>query len=161
VNPEAQELARRFGEANDEVTAFVEACDEAQWQTTVPGEQWPVGVVLHHVAVGHLLVRDWLESARQGRPIDVKAAEIDADNARHAVEFAAVSRPETLEELRRNGAALAAVLAGLSADDLAATVAFGPADGRIMTTAQLAPATVNHCTSHLAAVRRALQAESG
>ena len=49
----AEELADAFDEANDHLSSFAPACTEAQWRTLVPGENWPVGVIVHHCAAGH------------------------------------------------------------------------------------------------------------
>jgi hypothetical protein len=123
----------------------------------VEGENWPVGVVMHHIAMGHLQMMDWLDRARRGDAIVTTASDIDDDNARHAIAFAGVGRAETAEQLRSHGAALAELIGGLSTGELALSVSFGPAHGRAVTAAQLAPVAVRHCTAHLADARAALQ----
>jgi hypothetical protein len=157
VTEGAQEIAREVDAANDEVISFVESCTDGQWTTMVRGEEWPVGVVIHHIAVGHMLMLDWIDRARRGEDITTTAAEIDADNARHARRFAGVARADTVEELRRHGAALARCIGGLCADELAVSVSFGPGDGMAVTAGELAPVAVRHCRTHLAAARGALE----
>lgn len=78
-------------------------------------------------------------------------------NAHHAVEAANVGQAETLELLRRNGAAAAAVVSGLSDEQLARTfTAFG---GQQMSAAQfIEGAVVGHAEQHLASIREALGA---
>ena len=49
----ATALADDFAAANAEVMAFARSCSDAEWAVTVPGEEWTVGVVLHHIAEGH------------------------------------------------------------------------------------------------------------
>jgi uncharacterized damage-inducible protein DinB len=156
THPEAEQIAREVAAVNDEIIALAESLDDGQWNAVVPGEEWSVGVVVHHVARGHLQMVEWLGRARRGQAITKTAAEIDDDNARHAVAFAAVSRPEAVEELRRNGAELTETLRSLDADELARTAAFGPAGGRAMTTLQLASVSPRHPGGHLAAIRNAL-----
>jgi hypothetical protein len=157
VTSAAETFAAELTAVNDEAIAFVDGCKDEQWTTSVAGENWPVGVVLHHIAVSHLLMIDWLERARRGEAITVTASEIDADNARHARDFASVGRAQTADDLRRHGAALARCMAGLSADELATSVSFGPRDGMVVTTGQLAPNATRHCRGHLDAARGALQ----
>ncbi len=77
----AEQMAGDFDAANDEAIAFVESCTEGHWTAMVSGEDWPVGVVVHHIAVGHLQMIDWLGRARCGDAITKSAAEIDSDNA--------------------------------------------------------------------------------
>jgi hypothetical protein len=149
-------FATELEAANDDAIAFVEACTDEQWRTVVSGEEWPVGVVLHHVAGGHLQMIDWLGRARRGEDITTTAVQIDADNARHARDFADVARADTVEELRRHGAALARYLRGLSPDELSVSVSFGPGNGMVVTAGQLAPIAARHCRGHLDDARAAL-----
>ncbi len=123
----------------------------------VPGEDWPVGVVVHHIAVGHRQMLDWLDRARRGDAITKTASEIDADNARHARAFAGVTRADTAEELRRHGAALRERIGGLSAEELAMSVPFGPGDGMAVTTEQLASVAARHCRTHLGGARSVVE----
>jgi hypothetical protein len=156
VEAGAEQMAVEVETVNDEAVAFVEACTDDQWRTLVTGEDWPVAVVLHHIAVGHLQMIDWLGRARRGEDISITAAEIDADNARHARDWAGVSRADTVDALRRHGAALAEYVRGLGPEELTVSVSFGPANGMAVTAAQLAPVSARHCRDHLDDARAAL-----
>jgi hypothetical protein len=151
------QMAADFETANDEVIAFAEACSDEQWSTMVTAVGWPVGVVVHHIAVGHRQMIDWLGRARRGEEITKTASDIDADNERHARAFADVSRADAIQELRQGGEALARYIRGLRPEELATTVAFGPGQGMAVTAEQLAPVSAGHCRGHLADARRALQ----
>jgi hypothetical protein len=153
----ADQIAADFEAANDEVISFADTCTDDQWSTMVSGEEWPVGVVVHHIAVGHQQMIDWLGHVRRGEEITKTASDIDADNDRHAHDFAGVSRADTIEELRDRGAALAQYIRGLRPTELAITVPFGPGNGMAVTAEQLAPISASHCRGHLADARRALQ----
>jgi hypothetical protein len=72
-----------------------------------------------------------------------------------------VSPAETLDQLRRHGAALAHLLRSLGPRELDTAVAFGPAGGREFTVRQLAPVAAGHCRGHLADARAALESPSG
>jgi hypothetical protein len=150
-------MAADLERANAEAVAFVETCTDEQWRTVVTGEEWSVGVVLHHIAVGHLQMIDWLGRVRRGEDITKTAAEIDADNARHARDSAGVSRTDTVEQLRRHGSALATYMRGLSPEELTVSVSFGPGNGMAVTALQLAPVSARHCLEHLNDARTALE----
>lgn len=154
---DVEDLAAELEEANDEAIVFVESCGDGPWTTMVEGENWTVGVVIHHIARGHRQMVDWLGHVRRGEAIAKTAAEIDDDNAHHAVDLAAVTRETTIEELRIEGAELATLIRGFTAAELATTAAFGPGDGMEVTAEQLIPVAVRHCRTHLADARRALE----
>lgn len=151
-NDYATELER----VNEEVVTFVRSCSDDQWRTNVPGENWPVGVVMHHVAAGHQLVGGWIESARNGEDIAITGEEIDSANARHADEQVGVTASETVELLGSNGAALAALIRSLDEDEMERKVRFAPAGGALRSTEQLCGAASGHPRSHLAHVKEAL-----
>jgi hypothetical protein len=156
-NAEAEQIAGDFEEENEDVIVFAGRCTDGQWSAMVAGEDWPVGVVLHHIAIGHQQMLGWLDLARRGEEIAKTAAEIDADNARHAHDFAGVTRSETVEGLRRHGDALALFIRSLDAEELATSVAFGPAEGMEVTTQALAAVSARHCRTHLADAREAVE----
>jgi hypothetical protein len=150
------ELADAFEEANDALVSFARSCTEAQWRTMVPGENWPVGVVVHHCAVGHRLLLGWVESACRGEDIEDSGDTVDAANAVHAIASAEVDATETVELLDRNGAAVLSVLRALREDELARTVGFGPAGGAPFSVEQLAAAAARHGSTHFASIQAAL-----
>jgi DinB superfamily len=157
VTSEADELAAAFEAANDGVISFVETCSDGQWSAMVSGEDWSVGVVMHHVAVGHLQMLDWVGRASRGEAVEKTGDEIDADNARHARDFAGVTRAETMEALRRHGDGLGQFMRRLSADELATSVPFGPGGGMAVTTEQLASVAARHCRTHLDGAHAAVE----
>lgn len=159
MTTDADELAEVFEAANDEVISFVETCPDGQWTSMVSGEDWSVGVVMHHIAVGHLQMLDWLGRASRGEAVDKSGTEIDADNARHAQDFAGVTRAETTEALRLHGDALGQFIRQLSADELATSVPFSPGGGMAVTTEQLASVAARHCRTHLDGAHGAVQSD--
>ncbi len=83
--------------------AFAQACDEREWALSVPGEGWPVGVVLHHIAEGHAHGARWLQDMARGEGVTETAADVDRVNAVHAVRAEAVGPAETVALLEVNG----------------------------------------------------------
>jgi len=150
------DYADQLERANADAIAFAEACSDEEWGTVVPGENWPVGVVLHHVALGHGLTAGWVDCALAGTAIEGSAEEIDTANARHAEEFAGVGVAETVDLLRANGAAAVAKLRSLDATDLALTTSFGPAGGQPLSIDQYCNAAVRHPEVHLGHAKAAV-----
>ena len=153
----AVSLADDFAAANGEAMAFVRGCTDSEWKTPVPGEGWSVGVVLHHIAVGHghgvrrIVAVDVL--GRLGHPL---AAGHVLEPA-HAVRMEAVGRDETLALLEQNGAQLQSFLRALSDDELDRTAPFGPAGGRAFSVEALAGVGARHTREHLRHARDALR----
>ncbi len=77
-------LADDFGAANAEAIAFARRCGAEEWSAAVPGENWSVGVVLHHIAEGHGQTARWLRAMSRGQGVPDTAADIDRANAAHA-----------------------------------------------------------------------------
>jgi hypothetical protein len=152
-------IADDFAAANSEVVAFVRSCSDGEWLVTVPGEDWTVGVVLHHIAEGHGQGLRWLDSMVRGEGVSDTADEIDRVNAAHAVRAEGIGPAETLALLEANGARLEAALRALTDQDLDRSARFGPAGGRELPTSDLARVTARHAREHLAHARGAVTGE--
>jgi hypothetical protein len=149
-------LADDFAAANAAVIAFTRSGTAAQWGAVVPGEEWPVGVVIHHIAEGHALSLRWLETMAQGDAVIDSADDIDARNVEHAARCATISQEETAALLVENGTRTEAALRRLSDDQLDRTAPFGPAGGHPLPVAQLAAVTARHALEHLGHARHAV-----
>jgi DinB superfamily len=152
----AAALADDFATANAEATSFVRGCSDEEWKRTVPGEGWSVGVVMHHIAVGHGHGVRWLADMRSGEGVTDTAEGIDRENAAHAVRMERVGKEETIALLEQNAAQLESALRSLSDDELDRRAPFGPAGGRAMPTAALAAVAARHTREHLAHARHAV-----
>jgi hypothetical protein len=151
-------LAEDFAAANQEVVAFAQSCSEVEWALEVPEEQWPVGVVVHHIAESHEHGLQWLSLMARGQAVTDTATGIDDDNAAHAARAATIGRDETLGLLEANATALERALRALSDEELDRTAPFGPADGRELSTVALAAVAARHPREHLAHARAAVEA---
>ena len=149
-------LADDFASANAEAMAFVRGCTDSEWKTPVPGEGWSVGVVLHHIAVGHGHGVRWLQNMTSGVGVVETAEDIDRDNAAHAERMAAVGRDETLALLEQNGTQLQSFLRALRDDELDRSAPFGPAGRRAFPVEALAAVGARHTREHLGHARDAL-----
>lgn len=134
--------------ARDRLIAFVESCTAEQWQAApLAGDPRPVGVVADHVAHAYEYLASWMRQTLLGETVTVDSDAVDALNAEHAAEAGAVTRTEAAEHLRRSGAAISALVAGCTGEDLTA------GDGRIERLAQIA---IRHADDHRTEIEAAL-----
>ena len=144
------ELAADIDAARERLAGFVGSCSDADWHSApLDGDPRPVGVVVDHVAHAYEYLAGWMRQLVAGQPADVSSEIVDALNAEHARVAASLTRAEAAGHLRDSGAASAALVAGLSADDLAA------GDGRVRRLAQIA---IRHADDHRAEIEAALAA---
>jgi len=122
MSEKAAALAEQFAQLNDDLIATVERCSDAQWAAKCPDTGWSVGVQAHHIAGGEMGLAGFIGAVANGQILPPLTMDmIDWGNARHAEEYANVSKEETLTLLRENGAAAAAMIRGLSDAQLART----------------------------------------
>jgi len=148
-----ESIATHFEQANADVIAAVEGMGDAQWRARSQNEQWPVGVVAHHVAVSHTGIADVVKAIAGGQQLPPFTQEmVDQGNAQHAREHASCTREETLALLRENGRTAEAVRA-IPDEGFARTA---PLLGRDMSAQQAAEMIlIGHPRSHLASIQAA------
>jgi DinB superfamily len=143
-------LAADINAARERLAGFVGSCSDADWRSApLDGDPRPVGLVVDHVADAYEYLAGWIRQLVAGQPVDVNNEVVDALNAEHARTAGSVTRAETAGHLRRSGADIAALVAGLSAADLAA------GDGRVRRFAQIA---IRHADDHRSEIEAALAA---
>lgn len=150
----AEALAKQFEGKAREATALLERLSDADWKKTTSSEKWPVGVVAHHMAGAHEVIAGLVKTIAAGKPAPNMSMEtLHEMNAKHAREHANCTKTETLALHKKNAAAAAAVVRGLSDPELdrSGTVLTGmPA----MTAAQLAErALIGHMDEHIGSIR--------
>src|ERR687883_331941 len=95
-----ERLAERLTQVNDTLIAVVEGCSDEEWRATCTGEGWSVGVTAHHVASSHGPISNMVRSLANSQPLPPMTMEtFDTINARHAQEFANVTKAETIDLL--------------------------------------------------------------
>ena len=142
--------AADIDEARERMVAFVTGCTEEQWRSApLDGDPRPVGVVVDHVADAYDYLAGFIRQIVAGQHVVVNNDVVDALNARHAQAAGAVSIADATGHLRRSGAAISELVAGLSAADLAA------GDGRVR---RLAWVAARHADGHRADLETALAA---
>jgi hypothetical protein len=156
----AAALADAFAAANAEAIGFARRCGADEWAVVVPGENWPVGVVLHHIAEGHGQTARWLVAMSSGQGVTDNGEDIDRANAAHAAQAASVGRAETIALLSERGAALEALLRRLDDEQLDRPAPFGPAGGQVFGSVELALVAARHTREHLAHARDAVRGQA-
>ena len=110
----SEALAKKFEAKADEATAVFEKLSDADWKKVTTAEKWPVGVTAHHVANSHAGLSGALKMLADGKGPNIDINLIHAGNAKHAQEFANCTKAETIALHKKNAAAAAAVVRGLS-----------------------------------------------
>ena len=146
------QYAAGIDQARDRLIAFVESCTAEQWRAApLEGDPRPVGVVSDHVADAYEYLATWMREILAGATVTVNSDVVDALNAEHAATAAAMTRAETVAHLRRSGAAISALVASCTAEDLKA------GDGRVERLAQIA---IRHADEHRSEIEAALAASA-
>ena len=154
MSERATELAAQFERANRDFIEEVERLSDDQWQTLVPGENWTVGVVAHHVIACYGLIGGWIRDLANGEVARPTMEELDAINAEHARRHAGCSKAETLEQARRDGAETVGLVRGLTEAQLESNGLF---NGRLWSTEEMVRRVLlTHSANHLVNIRSAL-----
>jgi hypothetical protein len=149
----SEALAGQFEAKAREAATVVERIGEADWRKVTRAEQWTVAATAHHLASAFEPVAGMAAALAAGQTITFTSAMLHEMNARHAREFAEATKAETLALHRKNAAAAAAVVRGLSDDDLGrrGTVF---ADAPPMSVEQfLTGALLEHIEEHVGSIR--------
>ncbi len=119
VSERTEALAQRFEKANSGFIEMVQGCSDEQWLTKCPGENRSVAVVASHVAGAYRAIVGWVQtiaSAQQLPPLTIEI--IDQLNAQHAERHPNPTKEEVVTALQRNGEAAAAMVRGLTDEQL-------------------------------------------
>jgi DinB family protein len=155
----ASALAIRLEEGARALIAFATGLTEAQWYMRVPHDNRTVGVVVHHVASVYPLEIEVAQTVAAGKPVvGVTMDDIHAMNAKHAAEYAAVTKETAIDLLRTNSIAAANAIRAFSDAELtqAAPVSlYG--DAPLTSQFVLEDHAVRHSYHHLAILRRTVR----
>ena len=155
----AEQLVGKFDQSCKEFTAVVEKLSDAEWKKETAGEKWSVGVVAHHVAGGCAAIAGLVQVVAKGQPLPgLTMEQIHENNAKHAKEFAGVTKAETLTLFKANAANASSMVRGLSDAELDRSATL--LAGRSMTAAQVVEGIlINHVNEHLGSIRTTVGAK--
>jgi uncharacterized damage-inducible protein DinB len=154
MGAKSEALAKQYEAKVQEVTTGLEKLSDADWKKQTSGETWTVGVVAHHIAGSHEGIAGIIKTVAGGQSIpNFTLDALHQMNAKHAHDFASCTKADTVALHKKNAAAAAAVVRGLSDADLAksGTVLTGmPA----MTVEQIVTnILINHVDEHYRSIR--------
>jgi hypothetical protein len=159
MGAKAEALAKQFEAKAQEATAALEKLSDADWKKMTDAEKWSVGVTAHHVAGSHEGIANIIKTVASGQSIPNFTMDMLHEmNAKHARDFAQCTKAETIELHKKGAAAAAALVRGLSDEQLAksGTVLTGaPA----MTTEQvITNILINHIDDHFGSIKKTVGA---
>ena len=120
MGAKAETLAKQFEAKAQEATAVMERLSDADWKKITAAEKWTVGVTAHHVAGAHEPIAGIIKTIASGQSMPHFTMDmLHEANAKHAQEHASCTKAETIALHKKGSAAAAAVVRGLSDDQLA------------------------------------------
>jgi hypothetical protein len=155
MGAKGEALAKQFEGKAQEGAAVLEKLSDADWKKVTDAEKWSVGVTAHHVAGAHEGIANIIKAVVAGQSMGNFTMDmLHAANAKHAQEHANCTKVETIALHKKNAAAAAAVVRGLSDDQLAksGTVLTGnpPMSAEQVVTGIL----INHVDDHFGSIRK-------
>ena len=146
-----------FQAENEALVTLAAGMDEREWAWDCPGEGRLVGVVVGHIAEGHLIIGQIVRAIAAGRPLPVQAQRTveqgAAFNARQARRLASRTRDDRLRTLRTNTERMTRFIGRLSDGDLARDAVGVP--GLTLADA-IERGLIGHLQGHARAVRLAV-----
>jgi hypothetical protein len=119
MSQRAKDLSERIELFRDDVIAFVDALSGEEWNAECEWEEWTAGVTARHLGAGHFGIFGLCGMILQGQELPPLTVEqINAMSDKDSREHSDCTKDEALDALRKNGADLAAFVAGLSDDEL-------------------------------------------
>jgi hypothetical protein len=154
----AELLAERITLGAEELASYIENLSETEWETTVPGEERKVGVLVHHVASSYPAEIDLATKIASGESITgITSDDIDSINADHAIEYARVAKADVLALLRENSKVAADRVRVLSDAELdrAENVSLN-ADAPLTAQFFIEDHALRHSFTHLESIKKSL-----
>ena len=150
-------LARQFETKAAEATALLEQLSEADWKRTTAAEKWTVAATAHHIAGSYEPITHIIKTLAAGQTLPHFTREmLDEMNARHAKEFAACSKAETIALHRKGAAEAAAAVRGLSDVELARTGTVFAGMPPMSAEQMVQGALLGHIDEHFGSIRKTI-----
>jgi DinB superfamily len=155
MGAKTESLAKQFEAKARETAAVIEKLSDADWQKVTTGEKWTVGVTAHHLAGAFEPVAGIVSAIAAGQARGgFTRALLDQMNAQHAKECASCTKAETLALLEQTTSKAAAVVRGLS-DEQLQTSGIVFTDAPPMTVEQMIMGgLILHIDEHLGSIRQ-------
>jgi hypothetical protein len=159
MGAKGETLAKQFETKAQEATAVLEKLSDADWKKVTDAEKWSVGVTAHHVAGSHEPIAGIIKTIASGQSMPHFTMDmLHESNAKHAKEFANVSKADTIALHKKGVAAAAAVVRGLDDDQLAKSGKV-LAEAPPMSAEQIVTGIlINHIDDHFGSIRKTVGA---
>jgi hypothetical protein len=153
----SEALAVRLEQGARALADFATTLSDTEWTTRLAGRR-RIGVIVHHVASVYPVEIQLAQMLAAGNTVTGVTWDVVHEmNGNHAMENDGVTRQAALDLLRRNSAAAAAAIRGLTDAQLAqAAPASLYADAPVTCQFMLEDHAVRHSYHHLAQIRQAL-----
>ena len=155
MGAKGEALAKQFEAKANEAAVTLEKLSDSDWEKVTEAEKWTVGVTAHHLAGGLEAVSGIITGIVAGKaPGNFTMGMLDQMNAQHAKEHANCTKAETAALLKKGAATAAAVVRGLSDEQLAKSgIVFTGVPP--MTAEQLVQrGLIMHIDEHLGSIRK-------
>ncbi len=158
----ADMLADRIEQGAFELAAFAEGMSEAEWLEPLPGnatDRRAAGTIVHHVASVYPIEIELARTIAGGKAVRDVTWELVAEmNAKHARDFAGITKSAAIELLRRNSREAAGAVRAFTDEELDRAAPFSLSYGAPVT-AQfvIEDHALRHAWHHLARLRAALK----
>jgi hypothetical protein len=155
----AELLAVRIEEGAAGLAEFVAGLSDGEWDAPVSAtDRRTVGQIVNHVALVYPIEIDLARAIASGNAvIDVTWQVVVELNARHALEYAKVTKTEALELLRKNSRQAAERVRAFSDEELDRAAPFSLSFGAPVTSQfVIEDHALRHSWHHLARIRAAL-----
>ncbi len=157
MGAKGEAFAKQFEAKAQEAAAVLEKLNDADWKKVTDAEKWSVGVTAHHVAGSHEPIANIIKAVVAGQSMGNFTMDMLHEmNAKHAKEHANCTKTETIALHQKGAAVAAAVVRGLSDDQLAksGTVL---TDAPPMTAEQVVTGIlINHIDDHFGSIRKTI-----
>lgn len=157
MGAKGEALASQFEAKVAEATRLLEKLGDADWGKTTVAEKWTVAATAHHIASSYEPITRIIETIAAGRTLPYFTRHmLDEMNARHAKEFAACAKPETIALHTKGAAAAAAAVRGLSDAELAKTGTVFAGMPLMSAEDMVRGALLGHIDEHFGSIRRTI-----
>jgi len=155
MGAKSEALAKQFEAKAQEAAAGFEKLSDADWKKVTAAEKWTVGVTAHHLAGAFEPVAGIVTAIVSGQlPGGFSRVMLDGMNAQHARDHANCTKAETIALLKKGVPVAAAVVRGLSDDQLAKSGAVFT-DAPPMTAEQVVMGgLITHIDEHFGSIRK-------
>lgn len=145
----SQPLLDKLAELNATVLDVVSDVTPAELEVPSAEENWPLGLLLAHIALGYQNSTRWLETLLAGQPITVTPEQIFEANDKAEADYTGQSVEELLGRLKDNMAALQNLIDGLTEEQLNRKVTMALVGGKEVSPFSVMKVLQGHTLSHL------------